>query len=742
MRRVKITLFILLVTFGQAWSSPKFLEHPDVAHLISVLSKSSGQKVEDLEVPLSRVHTMAFDLIDQIAYQLNRKDKKAYRQFRNKYQANPHDFIGLMEKLKELLKARPKLAKRIDKRVVPQKYSLEGNALLPHYKMIDFRKIKRFGHLRRINRFNRFSQLPFRAFISSILVSWHAKEIYFTPHLTVEKLRKINNKKLERAKNLASAAVATLYRKQLMSETIELASQFASRCKIKRRLKSKIDFATPALKMKCKTPRGDQIIKRAQRLWNVVAQRRDAQQIWSHLSKIDQTYFTRNQGLFTITPLQLASRWEKVIQSLKQMTLLEMIDSEDSEYIYLLRKWLKKNSSATNALLAKKFQGQLPVVIDSKKMVSRAQAISILEIMVEAYPDQPWLGHFSGTVLDRKGSAVNVDKARQERRRIGIKRFLTKLSYPENIISWLAAGTVTAVTGGNASFGLMTRNLLKNALKPLRLDTDWKEFWKTAPMEVVQGLVYGSGFSPGRFMKILGLGMGSGAIQSLATGQDPITGMMVGGGLNLFYNYVLPMDVSRPMLKGFSAADFKMNRVLEFAENVVKKNIQAAVVGSLTGQSLGSSLLRATTYAFLSTGLKIWFFGTRFYPFAEYSDADIDEFIRLENEFQNLVGRGGEYKITRQLILDANHRVNGYWTVLASASTAFPGTVSLSYWGSRRLSTLVHEASHLMQQHQSGVFGFYLLRYFPSWFVHGYDGHPDENFMRDVLTRPDVFRWL
>jgi hypothetical protein len=38
-----------------------------------------------------------------------------------------------------------------------------------------------------------------------------------------------------------------------------------------------------------------------------------------------------------------------------------------------------------------------------------------------------------------------------------------------------------------------------------------------------------------------------------------------------------------------------------------------------------------------------------------------------------------------------------------------------------------------MQQHQSGVFGFYLFRYLPTALFTGYYGHPDENFLYQLI---------
>jgi len=288
-------------------------------------------------------------------------------------------------------------------------------------------------------------------------------------------------------------------------------------------------------------------------------------------------------------------------------------------------------------------------------------------------------------------------------------------------------------TNGNIPIAIGTQKLVKELIKTKRYDKEWEDFLKEAPKDIIDALLLGSGVGVGRFYKIIALGAGQGFLQSLLTGQDLRTGAAVGAGLNLIQYYILPRNIGRPMTDGFDAKSLAINRRLELLEKTIKGTIQGSVVAALDGESIIGGALKGSIYGLVSTQLLIWFVGTRYNPFKDYSDADVDEMIELENEYQNLVGRGGEYAIDRQLILDANYRVGGVLTDMISASITLPGNVSMSDQGFKRLTTMTHEAHHLMQQHQSGVFGFYLFRYIPTGLRTGYAGHPDENFLKTIL---------
>jgi hypothetical protein len=172
------------------------------------------------------------------------------------------------------------------------------------------------------------------------------------------------------------------------------------------------------------------------------------------------------------------------------------------------------------------------------------------------------------------------------------------------------------------------------------------------------------------------------------------------------------------------------NKRLEVLERAVKGSVQGSVVAAIDGEDIRKGALKGLGYGALSAPLLIWVFGVRYNPLRDWSEKQIDDMIKNENDFQNLVGRGGEYKIDRQLILDAQYRVNGQLPEWIRASITLPGNVSMHSRHFSALEVMTHEAHHLMQQEQSGVFGFYLLRYLPTSFKHGYEGHPDENFWK------------
>jgi hypothetical protein len=338
-----------------------------------------------------------------------------------------------------------------------------------------------------------------------------------------------------------------------------------------------------------------------------------------------------------------------------------------------------------------------------------------------------------GVVFNKDGKEIYFDKNMFTT----IGRFFSKLGHEliqtETYLSILAGTATLIITDGNLPVAMGTQKLVKDAVETARYDHEWNEFLKEAPQDVVNSFLLWSGAGVGRFYKIIALGAGQGMIQSYFTGQDLRTGALVGAGLNIIQFYLLPSNIGRPMTKGFDAKSLAMNRRLETLEKVVKGTIQGATVAAIEGDPILKGSIKGLLYGYISAKLLIWFVGTRYYAFKDFNSADVDDMIKLENDFQNEVGRGGTYAINRQLILDANYRVGGVLPDMISASITLPGNVAMGDQGFTKLTTLTHEAHHLMQQSQSGVFGFYLFRYIPTGLVTGYNGHPDENFLKSVV---------
>ena len=472
------------------------------------------------------------------------------------------------------------------------------------------------------------------------------------------------------------------------------------------------------------------------KLFNIIQKLPQKHQVLFQLAQVVPQIPT-DAGLFILTPHFIMKNFESIESALKELTLGQILHSEDDRYLLTVRNYIQDHHSNIEADLKvynDQNQTQLKLIwVNRKEKPRRVEAMVNIDLLLTLYPDSPWLKKNRGVIFNHKGKEVYFHKNSAQAAGHFFKRLGKELIQTENYVSILAGSATLVITQGNVPVAMSTQKLVKKAIKTQRYDREWEEFLKEAPKDVIDAVLLGSGVGVGRFYKIVALGAGQGFLQSYFTGQDLRTGAAVGAGLNIIQFYILPGSFSRPMTKGIDAKSLAMNRRLELLEKTVKGTIQGSAVAALEGDSILGGAVKGATYGFVSTQLMIWFLGTRYNPFKDYSDKDIDEMIALENEYQNSVGRGGLYDIDRQLILDANYRVGGILPKMITASITLPGNVAMGEKGYNRLTTLTHEAHHLMQQHQSGVFGFYLFRYIPTALKMGYNGHPDENFLESVI---------
>jgi hypothetical protein len=673
MNKLKLILVVFVISLSAfAQNVLKIESDPNFRKLYHALSTD---KVSPEMYGMSTQYRMDLslaDMVDQVELLPNGS------QLTKSLNGDLINFVAWFKDLKSQAKNNEELKSKLDRRLHLQLYALNGMALLPHYKIIDFKKVKELGLLRRVKRYNDLISAPDAQHLIS-LFELEKKHRFTTAPLTVAKLKYYQDRPFKRLKKAFYKKYASL-------------------------IPNTKSVRGGGLKT---TEKG-----KFAKYFNFIFQKQDKNELLSYLEVKTRRRLPMKNGLYTITPSFLKKNWSRLKAHIQSYTLESMISKDDAEYLYLVRKWHKKN------------KGQ---------KISRLEAIEKLDALLKEYPDQPWLGEYGADLVTKNGARKYFDKSFGEKSGLRLKRIWNEVKKPEFLISTAVGAGVIALTAGNVSAGLSVRALLKKAIEPLRLDTDWNDFIREAPMEVIVGLIGGAGFTGGRFYKIIALGGAQGGLQSLITGQDVKTGVVVGAGMHLLTFYVLPQKIARPMKDGFSKADLRANIWLEVTERTVKGTAHGVVVAALTGDSIGKGAWRGALYGTVSSFLKIWILGTRYNPYKDYSDEDIDDMIAHENEFQNNVGRGGVYEIDRQLIDDANWRVNGLWPALAKASITLPGNIIMSDSGFERLTTMTHEAHHLMQQHQSGVFGFYLLRYFPTFLKTGYNGHPDENFLRNFL---------
>jgi hypothetical protein len=668
-----------------------------------------------------RLDLSLMDLVDQASLVaedydgLNEKLKAALAT-----ETGSYNFIGWLNELKKSAEENSKLKNDLDKSLYMQFYSPRGVALLPDYKYIDFQKIKDNGKLVRIGKYNRIANDPESI---GILSAFEIKEWkgFYTRSLTVTKIKNIKFKALKNLQKNYYKVLIDLYVKHLPPFAFKHQPSFTFK-------QSKHGLKT--IGYMSETTSDAQT--KANNLFNILHQLPNKHQILFALSqKIpDMPY---ENGMYILGPVFIKENFAAIENGLKEITIDQIIHSEDDRYLLSVRNYIQKNIQQIEADLIKYNQANATdlklLYVNRSHKPRRIEAVTNIEMLLALYPGTPWLTKNHGVLFDRKGKEVYLDKK--------VAHFFIKLGneiiQTETYLSILAGTATLIITQGNVPVAMSTQKLVKRAIETQRYDKDWEEFLKEAPKDVIDALLMGSGFGAGRFFKIVALGAGQGFLQSLFTGQDLRTGAAVGAGLNIIQFYIIPTNISRPMTKGFDAKSLAMNRKLELLEKTVKAGIQGATVAALDGQDILKAGLKGSVYGLVSTQLLIWFVGTRYYPFKAYDPAAVDDMIDLENEYQNLVGRGGEYAINRQLILDANYRVGGVLPDMITASITLPGNVAMSDKGFKELTTLTHESHHLMQQHQTGVFGFYLFRYIPTGLRTGYNGHPDENFLKDIL---------
>ena len=674
------------------------------------------------------------DLIDKTTIVLNDLRFKNYEQDLNPIISKDKTyFYDWFKKLKQLAQEDQELFQELDKKLYIQLYSKTGHAIIPEYKIIDFKKIKELGLLRRITRYNEFMNDPESAGLAMAFSKTEQAPFIQGP-LTVSKLKRLKKKEIKKIRKAYYKTYSKMVKKQwFVDQSIYgryIPTYFDSN---KNGLKS---FASSR-----DNPYDFKTYNHGIKIFNIINSIPDKQELLRFVDFKLQSTSDKNiakvHGLYLLTPIFIDENWNKIQPILQEYTLLKSINLEDDEYLLSVRKWLKKNKVTFLADIERfnlENDTNFSFSFIKNKKPKRFEVIRNYQLIEKLYPTRPWMRKEGPDLVDRKGRAKYFDE--KIGKKVGRKlkqlfRYLIKL---ENYTSILTGTAVFTLSAGNAALALSTRSLVNKAVYTLKHDREWKEFLKSAPVDVLNAFLLGTGFSPGRLYKILALGSAQGALQSLVTGQDIKMGAYVGAGISLINYYVLPYSWAKPMTKGFDAASLKTNRILEITATTIKNSVQGTAVSLLTGEDPLKGALKGALFGSVSSSLAIWFLGTRYYPFKDYSDEDIDNMIAAENSFQNDVGRGGEYLIDRQLILDTNHRVNGALPKIISASIALPGNVSMGDYGYKRLTTLTHEASHLMQQHQSGVFGFYLFRYIPTSIFTGYYGHPDENFLRNFLS--------
>jgi hypothetical protein len=672
-----------------------------------------------------------YDLVDSVSIIVeSNKFNKYKNQLNEAYRDDAIYFYDWFKTLKKIAESDNDFASKLNTKLYLQLYNKNSLAILPEYKFIDFKKIKDLKLLAKIKRYNNiinsaegigladaYSNIEFKPFI--------------TQKLTVSKLKRISKRTSKKINKAYYRVYRKIIIKQYLKEIGKLESDEEDPITFRNRMGGR--------EVRASTLKGKEY-KKAVKVFNLIQTLPNKQQLLMFLSDELANNSIKApivQGHLVMTPEFIKTNWTLIQKSLKAYTYKNIVNLEDDEYLLLVRKWIKRNKEKIKNDLRKfneENETSLKLEFRKKRLPRRLSVLKQYDILEKLYPKRPWLKKNNPDLIDSRGRQHYFNDTfikKIGKKFIKVFKYLIKM---ENYVGLITGTAVMIASGGNVSLSMATNSLVRKAVYNLRHDKEWKEFIRTAPMDVLSAFLLGSGFTAGRLYRILALGSAQGALQSLLTGQDVRTGAIVGAGLNLVRYYILPYSLARPMTNGFDSASLATNRLYEIIGTTVNSSIHGAVVAGFTGENMLNGALRGGVYGTVSSVLTIWILGTRYHPFKEYTDEEIDEMIAAENNFQNDVGRGGLYSIDRQLILDSNFRVGGVLPDAISASITLPGNVSMSDSGYDRLTTLTHEAHHLMQQSQSGVFGFYLFRYIPTALRTSYRGHPDENFLRDFLS--------
>jgi hypothetical protein len=680
-----------------------------------------------------------YDLVDIVSISLEKSKFKQYKkELNHSYRDDAIYFYQWYVKLKELASKDKEFLKYLNKKLYIQLYNKHALALLPEYKLIDFQKIKDLKILNKLKRYNAIVNSPEGKGLADSYSALFLSP-FITQKLTVTKLHEISQKKSKKIRkayfNVYKEIVAKQYKREYQrhSEGDDYISFVSSR-------KSGIKAKQPTARRKS--------LKKAIKVFNIIQAVQGKVSLLEFISKKLSSSplslaIPKINGHFIMTPLFIEKNWNFIRKQMKAFTYGQLINLNDDEYLLLVRKWIKRNYNSitqdvitynqNNSTNEDNLKPAITLTFKNKKRIRRLEVLKQYHLLEKLYPHKPWMKKTNPDLIDSRGRARYFNDSFM--RKVGRKfkkifKYLIKL---ENYTSLITGTALLIVSGGNVALSMSVQSLVKKAIYNLKHDKEWKEFIRTAPMDVISAFLLGSGFTAGRLYHILALGSAQGALQSLLTGQDIRTGALVGAGLNLVRYYILPYSLAKPMTTGFDSSALATNRLYEIIGTTVNSSIQGAVVAGFTGEDPLTGALVGGAYGTVSSILTIWILGTRYHPFKDYTDEELDSMISSENNFQNDVGRGGLYGIDRQMILDSNYRVGGVLPDAISASITLPGNISMSDSGFNSLTTMTHEAHHLMQQHQSGVFGFYLFRYIPTAIRTSYSGHPDENFLSRFL---------
>jgi hypothetical protein len=404
-------------------------------------------------------------------------------------------------------------------------------------------------------------------------------------------------------------------------------------------------------------------------------------------------------------------------EQLKTFLFQFMLSKEDDEYVFALRKWIKKNRELVEQRIGP---------IEGK--ITRIKTLNLAENLYQNFSDRPW--EESGHIVTGHNKRRHFGKNKLVRTWRWFKYSIKNFLKIENISS-LSLGTLSAVLTGMPYIGSAVHSVVKNILYPIKHQHNVGEYLKkNLPLDLLSSASFASGFAPGRIPHKLFMGTVFGSIQAAINGRPIGYGALSGALTQALWGF-LPPQARQWVISGDNK-DF-VNALLELTENMTQSGIRGMLTASLDDGDILKGFSESAKFALIETAIKISIYGFRF----RAMDMVSDEFINSYEDFHNGVlsdrtYNGNELRMNRNLYMDVEHRKNALFRRIIRLFNNGDEPASFHVFGNSSLSengvnihTIVHESLHYGQEMYFGSLNFF-FRYIKAS-INGFNYFEDYN---------------
>jgi hypothetical protein len=408
---------------------------------------------------------------------------------------------------------------------------------------------------------------------------------------------------------------------------------------------------------------------------------------------------------------------KQLITTLKDLTWEKLLNEEDDQILLQLRRWMKRNRSDCQECVRETLNRyneanhtKLSLSwLNHRGLPRRSETVETYPILELIYGGtDPWQATIDTVLTNRRGKRVMIGHTRTGAAMRKAGDVIRNAVRSENLAGAAAGTGALLLSQGNFAIAFMTNSVVKDLVSNRKYDHNPRELLTKIPLDIAQGLLAQTGFQPGRFFNLLGLGAGYGFTQGLITKQDPFKSALVGaaieGGIG-----ILPANVQIPVVAGTTRNALVKNAAIEVFTTTAKASIRGGIVAVLDKQDFVKGMATGAAYGAGVSTLKILILGTRYHPLSGHDSDTIDQTMHTENVHNNTHGApGGNYQIDRNMIRGTGFRTGGLLPKMIRASITLPGNVSMMDGHFNSIEVIVHEAHHLSQQEQLGLIRFYV----------------------------------